>query len=167
MDMDPELQAMQKIADALTELSDEARRRVIHWAAARYEVSTGITIKEAASPDSTSNNAERSPFADFADLFYAADPNDNSQKALVASYWLSLQNAGEAFPSQSVNSLLKNLGFQIPNITDALSQTMREKPALIIQTRKSGNSKQGRKLYKITDAGLRRVKSMMKENENV
>ncbi len=65
------------------------------------------------------------------------------------------------FASQAINSLLKNLGYQVGNITDAITQCMREKPASIIQTRKSGSTKQSRKEYKMTEAGRRKVLSML------
>jgi hypothetical protein len=67
----------------------------------------------------------------------------------------------EAFPSQTVQALLTHLGFRLTNVTDSLGQCMREKPAWIIQTRKSGSSQQARKTYKVTDAGFRHLSEML------
>jgi hypothetical protein len=169
--MDAELHAMQVVSEALAELDENARVRVLFWASARFGGTSNIgsalmsNLGGELAPGGANGGSEA--FANFADLYYAADPAENSEKALVACYWLSQQTNGDPFPSQNVNALLKDLGFQIPNITDALSQAMKEKPALVVQTRKSGNSRQARKLYKLTDAGQRRVRAMLKESENV
>ncbi|RWX75560.1 hypothetical protein EPK99_17835 [Neorhizobium lilium] len=158
--MSQEITAMQLISDTLEKLGEDERSRVLTWAMSRF-------CAPAANADPTHSGTKDNPqkptddaFSEFADLYYAASPKDHGEKALTASYWLSLENGGQSFPSQDVNSLLKNLGFAVPNITDALNQCLREKPATIIQTRKNGTTRQGRKLYKITDAGVRRVQSM-------
>lgn len=158
---DPEIDAMQKVSGALSGLEESARARVLQWAAAKFNIAGNQQ------PQGVSQKAEDArgeEFRDFADLFYAADPQTHAEKALVAAFWLTA-NAGESFPSQAINSLLKDLGFQLANITDALSQNMKEKPALVVQVRKSGNTKQARKLYKVTDAGTKRVNLMIKNNQ--
>ncbi|MES0045952.1 MULTISPECIES: hypothetical protein [unclassified Mesorhizobium] len=166
--MDPELTAMQNLARALSEMDAEAQKRVILWAAARFSVvienSGNAAGKSSAPRDGAESKTAGATFADFAELFHAVDPKDHGGRALVASYWLSTQNDGEPFASQAANSLLKDIGYHVLNITDALSQCIREKPALVIQIRKSGNSRQARKLYKITDAGKRKVQSLIADS---
>jgi hypothetical protein len=162
--MDPELAAMQKIADLLTDLDTEARQRVISWAADKFSLSLPRN-QSFASP--IIDLADKEPagqkgaFKDFAEFFHALDPKDYGERALAAAFWLSLENDGEAFGAQAANNLLKNTGYQVANITDSLSQNIREKPALVIQIKKSGSSRQARKLYKITDAGRRKIKSLI------
>lgn len=160
--MDTELDAMQKLATALSDLDPEARQRVLDWVAAKFGLSVGNARKSTESSVRANEASDPTDFVDFADLFYAAGPQSHAERSLVAAYRLA--SAGDAFPSQAINSLLKDLGFQIPNITDALSQNMREKPALVVQIKKSGSTRQARKLYKITDAGIRRVKTMIQSN---
>ena len=63
--------------------------------------------------------------------------------------------------------MLKDLGHRASNITDALSSAMKEKPALIIQVKKSGSARQARKLYKLTDAGVKWVASRAFDKEPV
>jgi DNA-binding PadR family transcriptional regulator len=53
----------------------------------------------------------------------------------------------------------------VSNITTALSSLIERKPQLVIQTRKSGNSKQARKRYRLTDAGIRAVERMISGGE--
>lgn len=153
---DAEIDAMQKVSEALSDLSPEVTSRVLRWAVARYEV----TLPTAERRGTINVKVPTEPsFGDFADLFHAAEPKSHAERALLAAYWLS-GSSGEVFQSQAVNSLLKDLGFQVANITDALSQNMKERPALVVQVKKSGSTQQARKLYKITDAGIRRIKSM-------
>lgn len=155
---DPELAAMQQISEALKDLASEARGRVLTWVISKYDVMLSSPV----SPAPPMPPATATEFVEFADLFHAANPQTHAERALVASYWLT--SNGEAFQSQAANALLKDLGFQVPNITDALSQCMREKPALVVQVKKSGNSQQARKSYKVTDAGTRRVRAMLASN---
>jgi DNA-binding PadR family transcriptional regulator len=56
---------------------------------------------------------------------------------------------------------LKHIGYGVVNITDALNQLISDRPSFVIQLTKSGSSKQARKTYKITDAGMRRVSEML------
>ena len=157
-----ELEAMKKVSDALEDLDEGARVRVLSWAVSKYSVVVAANAVGKAPPHS----ADESQHGDFADLFHAALPQSHAERALVAAFWIA-QESGEPFQSQSLNALLKDLGYQVANITDALSQNMRERPALVVQTKKSGSTRQARKTYKITDAGMRRVKSMMQERNGV
>jgi hypothetical protein len=156
--VDPELEAMQRISAAMSPLDEEARTRVILWLVSKFGVDIG---QRSSPPPNTDDASPRAPASagDFADLFFKANPKGHGQRALVAAYWLSLREAG-GFTAQAVNGLLKNLGYQIPNITDALSQSMRERPALIVQIRKSGSNQQSRKQYRITDSGRRLVDNL-------
>jgi hypothetical protein len=161
--MDAELAAMQSLAEVLGGLDKPAQERVLGWAISRFALSCSTS----ASPKGLQANSgiERSTsFTEFAELFHAMNPSDNGAKALAAAYWLS-RGDGEAFTAQAANGLLKDMGYHVPNITDALTQCMKEKPATIIQTRKSGSSRQARKLYKLTDAGRRKVSSLIEQQK--
>ena len=100
-------------------------------------------------------------YASFADLFSAAGPETNARKALVAGYWLQVCQNAENFDGFSANSELKQLGEGLVNITVAIDGLKNEKPALAMQTRKSGNSRQARKTYKLTVAGIKAVEDMI------
>ena len=98
----------------------------------------------------------------FAELFDSANPTTERDKALVAAYWMQLNEGAPAFPAQSVNALLKDLGHGIGNITEALTALKNDRPALILQLKKSGTSRQARKTYKLTLEGAKRVAAMTK-----
>jgi hypothetical protein len=100
-------------------------------------------------------------FSALGELFDAARPQTNGQRALVAGYWLQVCGGANDLSSQAINTELKHLGYGILNITEALEDLKATKPAHAIQLRKSGTSRQARKTYKITEAGIRAVETMI------
>lgn len=171
---DPEIDAMSAVATALTDLEEDARARVLRWAADRYGVVMASTARRAdegravhteVGPSEVTDEeiAEEAPtYHHFAELFGAASPKTNEDKALVAAYWVQVHEAHESWASRLLNTELKNLGHSIPNITDALSSNMRKKPQRVIQLKKSGNSRQANKTYKVTHEGLVYVQGMLR-----
>jgi hypothetical protein len=105
--------------------------------------------------------AEASTFEHFAELFNAASPKANDDKALVAGYWFQAVKGQDKFKATDLQAELKNLGHAIPNITDALTNNIKKKPARILQLAKAGTSKQARKTYKLTHEGLVYVQGMI------
>lgn len=159
--MADELEAMKAVSDALGELEDDARLRVLQWANAKFCGGAPAALKTIATRQENDGTQDHETFAEF---FHAAAPNSEKEKAAVAAYWLQFREGVDSFASQSLNSNLKDLGYKVSNITDALSQCMKEKPALIIQMKKSGSSKQARKTYKMTEAGRRWVEGLVRMN---
>lgn len=147
------------------QLEPEARSRVVRWAIDRYEVS-GIKLPGSRSTDGGADAGEReaslpAAYQEFADLFDAARPKQNDEKALVAGYWLQVVQGQPGFKSADAQAELKNLGHAIANITDALTTNMKKKPALVLQTGKAGTARSARKSYKLTNAGTRAVERML------
>ena len=60
-----------------------------------------------------------------------------------------------------MNKKLKDLGYRVSNITTAFNGLINRRPQLVIQTKKSGTSKQARKLYRLTTEGQRAVERML------
>lgn len=173
---DPEIDAMSAIATALADLEEDQQGRVLRWSAERY----GVTLtkrsarRDGDTPDKTGNDdggdpdvtqdeitAEDPAFEDFGDLFSAADPKSNEDKALVAAYWRQVHEGDEKWQSSALQKDLRNLGHAIPNITDALSSNIRKRPQRVIQLQKAGNTRQARKTYKVTGEGLVYVQGML------
>ena len=158
-----ELEAMKKIAAALDPLDDAARARALQWAMSRFQNSKAITEFEQTSmrsPASAPNVASNTGYGTFAELFDAAGPTMEKDKALVAAYWMQVCENVPSFPAQPLNDLLKYLGHRIGNITEALTALKNERPALILQLKKGGTSRQARKIYKLTQEGAKRVAAM-------
>lgn len=158
-----ELEVMGKIAALLQPLDGPARSRVLEWVRGALNVEAlagGGVPSRAVKPASQ----EDQKYSTFAELFHAADPKTEKEKALIAAYWTHKYSGVDQFGSQQINTELKHIGYRATNITDALSQLISERPNLVIQLTKSGTSKQARKTYKITDAGIRRVQEMLAQH---
>lgn len=161
-----EIQAMSKVADAITPLSEDAKKRVLVWASEYFGVSI-VNSRKAASVESEINdnnpeNIQPSSFSSVAELFDLVDPHTASEKALAVAYWFQVHEGQDGFSSQSVNNELKHLGHGVANITSAFTDLLESKLALQIQ--KSGKSQQARKIYKLTRKGTLQIESMMKTN---
>lgn len=160
--MDEELKAMQDASAALAGLDDIARGRVIRWLAERNGVVLG---KGSAAPSSQGQPSATADEEEFADFFHRTGATLDKEKALAAAYWLRSHGTAQ-FASAEINGMLKELGYRVSNITDALSASMKEKPALIIQMKKAGTSRQARKLYKMTDAGARSIEEKLSSSKD-
>jgi hypothetical protein len=165
-----EFEATRAVYNALEPLDDDARERVVKHVAGMLEISAAIEPVEAATgsngkdeEDAVVETPADAPiaFKTFAELFDAADPQTAADKALIAGYWLQVCEGGESFDGQRANKELTHLGHKIGNITNALTALNGLKPSLAIQLKKSGNTRQARKTYKITVAGVEAVKAML------
>lgn len=161
-DSDNEIQAMGSIAEILNRLEEDQRGRVIRYILERFNIAAASkNAKMPASSSQTDSQAQApNEFDDFASLVDATNPATDPMRALVAGYWLQVSKGGPSFDAQSANTELKHLGHASSNITSALGALIAQKPALVLQLRKSGNTKQARKSYKVTEAGVRKVREM-------
>ena len=167
---DKEFAAMRSVYEALEPLDTESRQRVFDYIGARLEISAARRVTsgpgvEAKGFREESNEEKPSPsereFATLAELQDAASPVQDKDRVLVTAYWLQICEGGENFSAYSVNSALKELGHGVSNITNAFDALRRPKPALILQLKKAGTSRQARKTYKVTEAGIAAVRAMI------
>jgi hypothetical protein len=156
-----EIEAMAKVADAIGRLDSEAAGRVLRWAVERYAVAVSrVQRPAAATAPRTEVHGEPADFGDLAALYAAAAPESDADKALVVAYWAQYGDGKADFGTQEVNTALKNLGHPISKINRAFDNLKARKPAPVIQVKKSGSSKQGRKTYRLTVAGKQAVEAM-------
>ena len=164
--MDKEIEAMSKVAQAIDDLEDEARVRVLKWAADRFGISLATQRNRAKSDRNSSDAKSESEYDSLAELFADAAPSSGPLKVLVAGYWHQEHLGVDRLTSAMVNSDLKDLGHGINSINKCFDSLMKEKPQLAIQIKKSGTSKQARKEYKITKAGIRAVTDMLAKTDD-
>jgi hypothetical protein len=164
---DPEVEAMGIVAGALDGLEDEVQARVLRWAGDRYGVSIGGK-RQGSGGDSRKDvdlgeGGDPSEYAELSDLFSAAAPATDEDRALVVAYWFQEgQEEKQAnVTGQQVNKELKNLGHGVRDITKVFNTLIATSPQQVIQTRKSGSSRQARKNYKVTKVGIRRVEELL------
>ena len=166
---DPEIAAMATISSALDTLEEPARERVLRWARDRYGVAKPTTLREAAlAPGTASLRSDTLPreqaisqFSDVADVYAAANPSSDGEKVLVVGYWFHAVRGDSELDSQAINTELKNLGYPIGNVTRAVTSLATSVPRLVVQTKKSGSTKQARKKFKLTVEGMKRVEQML------
>jgi hypothetical protein len=179
---DPEIEAMSSIADALSALEDgDARARVLRWAGEKYGVTlpqanrnggtvhparaANIDSDSAAGLDEEANGAATSArqFDHFAELFDAVHPKSNMEKAMTAAYWEQEINGHKDWQSQAINQQLKDLGHYDSTINRTLTSGIQAKPALVLQLKKTGAARQGRKTYRLSAEGLKFVRTRIAE----
>jgi hypothetical protein len=156
-----ELKATEAVYAALEPLDEGARRRVLNHIIDMLEIATEAQMTTTSEIEQSAATEVERPravtYKTFADLFDAAGPESNVDKALVAGYWIQVCERAENFDGLAANALLKNVNHRLPNITNAIAGLNAQRPALALQIAKSGNSKQARKTYKVTPAGMGRV----------
>lgn len=166
-----EFKAFLQVHEALVGLEDDAKVRVISSVSTLLGLAAPASSPPKRMEDSAAHSeSHREPeseetggggFAEFAELYAKADPASQADKALVAGYWLQVCQGKENFSGQAVNTELNHLGHKIANITNAMTSLNDAKPQLVLQLRKSGKSQQARKTYKLSAAGIERVKDMI------
>lgn len=163
---DNALSAFNSICDVLQPLDDETRSRIVKSIVMFFNIDSHTDSRLASDTIGTSTEYV-SPdninlYSTFAEFYAVVKPSTNADKALVAGFWLQIYQEGlGGFRSREANKELANLGYSINNITDALSTLINTNPQLVLQVKKSGKSKQARKTYKLTEAGINRVKEMI------
>jgi hypothetical protein len=168
-----EVDAMKQVAAALKGLDAEAVGRVLRWANDRYRQPamggarplTGHVRPPAGAPGGAGQASVVELPGDLAEFYSAAHPETEADRALAIACWIQHVRGDADFDAQSVNKELKHLGDGVGNITQAFTKLMGQKPQLVIQTRKGGTTRQARKRYKVTAAGLAAVKLRMSAAE--
>lgn len=167
------MEVFQRVYDALMSLEEEARGRVLTSVATMLGINTiGAKLPTTSSKTEImpvgengvdENNEDSFEYDSFADLYAAVDPAANDEKALVAGYWLQICQGAKDFSGYSINKELTNLGYRLSNVTNALSSLINTKPQLALQLKKTGKSRQARKTYKLSKAGIDKVEEMIGE----
>lgn len=157
-------EAITTVDKVLSELDEDAAARVLRWASEKY----GKSPSEAALRDPLNQNPPQptNQFDEIADLMAAVGPKSGVERVLVGTYWFQVINGHPNVTGQQVNDALKNLGHAVSNITDAFSNLIARKPQLAMQVEKTGSSRQARKKYKLTIAGINEVKRLLAPEED-
>ena len=168
-----ELDATRAVYEKLKSLSGEAQKRVldhvtglldVDWVArrqiARRQDQTNGGQQEEADIQREQKGIARN-ISNLLSFSMPSNPETQAQMALVAGYWLQVCQGAETFDGFSANKELKQLGRRFENITAPIEALKNEKPALALQVGKSGKSRQARKTYKLSAAGIKSVEAMI------
>lgn len=154
--MDREIDAIAKVMEILEPLEEEGRRRVAAYLAQR------VGVAEVGSQQPAPHGRDLASFSTVADAFAAAGPQKGSDKALVVAAYLQASQQSQELTGAQVNKALRDLGHGVKDITTAMQANIDCRPSLMLQLRKSGKSRQAKKTYKVSDAGMSRVDEMLK-----
>jgi len=164
IDEGDELTAMKVIADALSPFEPKTRKRIVGWVSDKFELGQ---LPASMQPEPKGGTVmgddsviQGTALQDAATLFEKASPSTDAEKVLVVAYWMQEMNH-ESVTAVRVNKKLKDLGHRVDHINRVFTGLIEQKPSLVIQTHKSGKAKQGRKTYKVTTEGIKRVKAML------
>jgi hypothetical protein len=167
MTEDKEIKSMSAVLTALEPLDSEEQARVIAWVSQKLSIANPAQAKARDSNSSGSsreaNVASSGQFKEFHQLFDAATPETETDRALVGAYWFQVCQTLPDFSSQQVNDELKQLGHPISNVTKAFDRLQSHKPVLARQVQKTGKSQQGRKRYKLTREGQMKVEAICRD----
>jgi hypothetical protein len=165
---DLELAAMAKVKEALGGLEADSRQRVMSWAIDLFSLVRATPSKKGSDPtplkdgdDQDIHRQQGQVFEDAATLFTTTNPQGKGDMALVVAYWFQVIQKDAEFGSQKINNQLKNLGRPDSKINRTFLDLMKQTPALVMQTHRGGKSQQARKTYKLTQAGIERVKALL------
>ena len=165
-----DIAAFEAIYKILEPLDEETRERVFTSVATMlnmktYGVGPSKPFKGSQTPETEDGvvDGKRNLFEydTFAELYASAGPTSNADKALIAGYWLQVCQGAGNFTGHSANKELADLGYRLTRITDALSFLINAKPELVLQIKKQGRSRQARKIYKLSKAGINQVEEMI------
>ena len=157
-----DLKALETILKTLEPLSEEERERVLRWAIEKLGIQQAVlgragggAPQKMAAIDAA---FEKHPggFENVGEFLAAASPTSDADRVLcVAAYLQDFSESPDTTLSgKQINDELKNLGHGVKNITDSINTLKSRKPQHMIQTKKSGRSKQAWKEYRVTRAGV-------------
>ncbi|MBY0511409.1 MAG: hypothetical protein K2P94_14810 [Rhodospirillaceae bacterium] len=170
-----DLKALETILNTLEPLAQDERERVLRWAMEKL----GIHSMNVGRPgggaqiSTTMIDAafEKHPdgFQTAGDFLAAASPTTEADRVLCVAVYL--QDFSETpdtitLSGKQINDVLKNLGHGVKNITDSINTLKTRKPQHMIQTKKSGRSKQAWKEYRVTRAGIDHAYRLINEGNN-
>lgn len=159
MAADPEIEAIATIADALDKLNAAARVRVFKYLRDRFDMSS---VSRDALPPSGAEGAEGSgapkklKSLSARDIYDGINPMNHAERALAAVFYLQHTRGQKDVSAGDVNSVLKDLGREVSNVTVALNKLSSRK---LVTDRQSGH--RARKRYSLTPEGIKRVRGML------
>jgi hypothetical protein len=179
-DNDPELLALNQANNAIKDLPEEARGRIVAWLINKYSIQSPYSQKQSSSDTSqkvlsepSSSEEAEAPILNSYDYDTAAEflskckTATDSQRALAISAYLQEKQGKRDLTGYEINHELQQIGYKASNITKAIKSLSGKKPQLMIQTKKAGTSRQAKKNYKVTEEGLKEVQRMITENSSI
>ncbi|KPK23931.1 MAG: hypothetical protein AMK69_17015 [Nitrospira bacterium SG8_3] len=152
------------VYEALKDLDDEAKGRVIEWVSGKLELVYAKRFRPESDMGPQGMEYEEKGLLDFASVaeaFAVANPKNTAEKALVVAAYLQASKGGVDVSGREINKELTQIGHGVRNITRAVEPLIKKKPQFLIQTRKEGLTRQAQKKYRVTNEGFTFVKRLI------
>jgi len=177
---DPEIAALNTAYTALKGLEPDAIARNLNWLATRLGVTplpktpsvktTGgppaaeLGGETPVEPGEQAQNGDFAKFQTTAEFLTKIGEPTNEERVLAVAAYIQQKQPEVELTGFAINKELKHIGHGLSNITRAISFWVNQRPQLMIQLRKSGTTKQAKKTFKVTEEGLKKVRSMVDGN---
>ncbi|MGA2557312.1 MAG: hypothetical protein ABSG04_13665 [Verrucomicrobiota bacterium] len=169
MNPDPKIDVLLTCYDALKTLDTESQKCVISQLASRLGgvKTSDLSIKPKAPNERMLPHAEKpsdssgAPDDGFAVAFSKANPKTEDHKVLFAAWFLFGRIETQEFRGIQVSKRLTQTGHGVNSVSVCLGRLKHLKPALIVQVRSTGNKRQSRKIYRLTDEGVKTARQML------
>ncbi|MCP5051216.1 MAG: hypothetical protein GY940_28885 [bacterium] len=178
---EPELHAMSLVFEALKDLDNGQRRRIINWVSDRLKspgtnesVQTAATGKDPHTPGKITKKKEDAPakpkkkdISDFdtvLDLFAESEVKKSTAKVLLMAAYLQERHSYKEISSYDINFRLKRIGYKVTNISSLINGLLNRKPHLLVQVGAEEHQKRGRRKYQVTKEGLKIARGYLKSS---
>jgi len=160
---DIELQAMSKANDAVKNLAEEQRVRVIQWLGARYLTSLSpriITSGPSALIEPETPGAieeeQAQDYDSFAEMLAIVNNDQMStpDRLLLAAYWLQVKEKNEKWQGYQLTKLLKPAGFPLDHPIRSMENLMSTRPAKMFQNGRDASKGRNAEFYSLTPIGI-------------
>ena len=101
-----EIEAMKAVANAIKDLDEAARARVLSWLAGRYNIQAADANSLDAQRTGSASNKKQDSGTDLPTTFAAVRPESDTDRALVGAYWFQAIKGKPDVDSEDVNSEL-------------------------------------------------------------
>jgi hypothetical protein len=176
MAYDPELHAMSLVFEALKNLDNGQRRRILGWVKDRLEATAAPTVEGEAAAMTTAPQALIPPapaapkppakkdlanFETALDLFSESSAKKSTSKVLLMAAYLQERHNYKEISSYDINFRLKRIGHGVTNISSLINGILKRKPHLLIQVDAENLPKQARRKFRVTVEGLTVARSFL------
>ncbi len=121
-----------------------------------------VSVPSAPGEPSSNNEVAETRQAELNSLIEKWTPTTQADWALLGAYYFQRILGHQNVTGFSVNKELKHHGYGVSNVTDCFSANIEAEPARILQTKKTGKSKQAKKVYVVTTAGIKYVEEKLR-----
>lgn len=163
-----DVKALEAVLKALHGLEAAEQERVLRWAAEKLELGSPIRQRQIGPPGgdpAAVAGASLDQFESLGDAWGAAQVSSDPERALFVAAFLTKKSGQTELTGQEINRHLKDLGHRIGSINKAVGALQGRRPQLMVQTKKSGNTRQARKNYKVTAAGFAAAEKLLRHAE--